>query len=228
MQALSPKLTFKTISTALLLSMVAFPISVIVFAVMYASDDRFWTVLWMVGVLPTIWAAAAILGIRDAVKRRSWRQLAGVVVLLAPTALLVHTIFTPRFAVHQLFTFRPLDLHLPINGAAFIQKFSVCAQTSPCTPHDAVTETKTFRLTRVPNGCCLLQVVNGHDGAHKVKTFRVVLNGKEVNLPSDDSLQIATVKLAHDNEVSVQLSGTTDAYIYIVVSYTGKKESPPA
>ena len=210
-------------STALLTSAVALPVSVIAFAVLYGNRDSFWSVLWLGAVLPAIWVAAAVLSIRDAVKRRSWRQIAGVVALLAPTGLLVNTMGSPRFAFHQLFTFRPLDLHLPTNGFVLMEKFMVCAQAQPCKSHDVVTETRTFSVKKVPEGCCSLAVFNGR-GKNKVDTFRVVLNGKEVKLQS----QKAAVDLSAENEISVQLSGAPDAYIYILVSYTGKKDTPPA
>jgi hypothetical protein len=228
MMAFRPKLSFNTMSTALLLSIVALPVSLIAFAVRYADYDSFWPVVWMGGVLPTIWVAAVILSIRDAVKRHSWRQIAGVVVLLIPTAILVIIMVSPRFVFHQLFTFRPVNLHLPTNNFILIQKFPVCAEGSSCTSGGTVTETKVFKLTKVPDGCCSLQVINGRGGKHKVEAFRVVLNGKEVNLPSGDSLQIASVRLGNDNEVNVQLSGSTDAYIFIVVRYSVTKTLPPA
>jgi hypothetical protein len=228
MMALHAKLSFTAMSTALLISIVALPVSVIAFAVLYANYEPFWATLWMLGVLPTIWVVASVLIIRDAVKRRSRPQIAGVIALLVPTVLLVNIMVSPRFAFHQLFTFRPLDLHIPANGLAFIQKFPVCAEGSPCASREAVTETRTFRLAKVPDGCCSLQVVNGRAGKHKVQAFRVILNGKEVNLPARDSQQITTVTLGNNNVVSVRLSGASDAYIYVVVWYMGRKGSPPA
>src|SRR6266481_4040116 len=140
------KARFRAMSTALFVSAVALPASVIAFAVLYANNDSFWAVVWLSAVLPAIWLGAGALGIRDAVRRRSWRQMAGVVALLAPTVLLVNTIGSTRFAFHQLFTFRPLDLHLPTNGFVLMEKFTVCAQAQPCKPHDVVTETRAFRV----------------------------------------------------------------------------------
>jgi hypothetical protein len=35
--------------------------------------------------------------------------------------------------------------------------------------------------------------------------------------------QIAEVKLGNENEVTVQLTGTADAYPYVAIHYTGKK-----
>jgi hypothetical protein len=221
MMVLHPKASFSGVSTALVISAVALPVSVIAFAILYGNSDSFWSVLWLGAVLPAIWVAATVLGIRDAVKRHSWRQIAGVVALLAPTGLLVNTMVSPRFAFHQLFTFRPLDLHLPSNGFVLMEKFMVCAQGQPCKSHS--TETRTFSVKKMPDGCCSLVVLNGR-GQNKVDSFRVVLNGKEIKLES----QKAAVDLSVENEISVQLSGAPDAYIYIVVSYTGKKDAPPA
>jgi len=59
-------------------------------------------------------------------------------------------------------------------------------------------------------------------GKHMVEQFRIVLNGKEVKLRTGAELQIAEVELRTENTISVQLSGAPDAYIYIVISYTGK------
>ncbi|HEY1528099.1 MAG TPA: hypothetical protein VGH51_17855 [Candidatus Angelobacter sp.] len=222
------KASFTTISTAILLSAAALLVSVIAFAVLYADSDSFWAVLWLGVILPIIWAAAIVLGIIDALKRRSWRQIAGVVALLAPTALLVNTMLSPRFAFHQLFTFRALDLNLPTNGFALIQKFTVCGQDAPCKPHSVVTDTRNFKLTKIPEGCCSLVVVNGRGDKHMVEAFRVALNGKEVRLPVGGPVQSAPVELSTDNEISVQMRGASDAYMYVLVSYTGKKRAPPS
>jgi hypothetical protein len=217
------KLNFTTISTSLLLSIVALPVSAIAFAISYLSDDPFWSVLWMLVVLPLIWAAVAALSIRDALKHRSWKQIGGSFLLLAPTVLFASLMLTPRFAFHQLFTFRPLDLHLPTEGFAFTHAFSVCPQETSCTPHSTVSETKTFRLTKVPDGCCMLMVTNGRRAKHQVEAVYIVLNGKEINLQSRGAVQIAEVSLSSDNEITVQLTGTADAYVVVDIHYTGKK-----
>jgi hypothetical protein len=226
--ALRPKLAFTTMSTALLLAILAFPASVIAFAASYADFQRLWPLLWMFVALPVLWLAAVVLGVRDSIKSRSWRQIAGIVALLAPTMLLFSLMLSPRFFLHQLFTFRPIDLGLPTHGYALFQKFSVCSQESLCTSPNTVIETKTIKLAKVPEGCCSLYVLNGQGKEHKVEAFHVLLNGKEVRLPPDDLPQIATVKLGNTDDVTVQLTGTADAFIYVIVSYTGKKESPPA
>src|SRR5271163_1794127 len=124
MMAVPRKLSFSTISTSFLLSVIALPVSLAAFASTYNTSDSFWSELWMMVVLPTIWAAVTVLLIRDAVKRRPWPQIAGGVFCLVPTVLLFVLMFTPRFWMHQLFTFRPVDfdLNLPPNGLAFIQK----------------------------------------------------------------------------------------------------------
>src|SRR6266481_4120126 len=141
--ALRPKLAFTAMPTALLLAVLALPVSVIAFAVSYADFEQFFPVVWMFVVLPVVWLAAAVLSIRDAIKWRSWQRIAGVVALLAPTVLLFNMMLSPRFFFHQLFTFRPLDLHLPTQGFALFQKFSVCTQESGCPSRNTVTETKT-------------------------------------------------------------------------------------
>jgi hypothetical protein len=212
---------FSTTSTALLISAVTLPVSVIAFAVLYANNDSFLSRLWLAIILPTIWLLAGVLSIIDAVKRHSWKQIAGVVVLLGPTVFLVNTALSPRFAFHQLFTFRPLDLHLPSNGFVLMKKFEVCAEGQSCKPDHVATTTLTFHVKKMPVGCCSLAVINGHDG-NKVDSFRVVLNGKEVRLEA----QKAAVYLNADNEISVQLTGSPESYVYIVVSYTGKKDAP--
>jgi hypothetical protein len=213
------KVRFAKISMALLLSVIALPVSVIAFAVLYANGDSFWAVLWLSVILPAIWLAAIALGIKDAVNRHSWRQTLGVVALLVPTALLVNTMFSPRFSLHQLFTFRPLDVQPPTTGVVLLEKFTVCGQLAHCKPHSVVTEARRFKLTKVPEGCCSLQVVNGRGGEHKVDEFRVALNGKDVNLPIGGALQIARVELSTENEINVRLSGGSDAYIYVFVWY---------
>ena len=212
-----------TISTSFLLSATALPISLAAFAFIYANSDSFWSVLWMVGVLPTICVAVIVLVVRDAVKSRPRSQIAGSVLLLTPTVLLLIVMFSPRFQMHQLFTFRPVDFypHFPPHGLAFFQKFSVCTPDASC----AANETKTFTLKRVPDGCCSLAVINGDRNAkHRAQGIRLILNGEEINLRSDGLVETASVKLGGENKVTVQLTGTGDAYIYVVIFYTGKKE----
>ncbi len=208
-------------STALFLAIIALPISAVAFAVLYANHDSFWAMCWL-DLLPVLWVAVAVLAIRDGLKRHSWRQLIGVAALLVPMALLDATANSNRFWLHQLFTFRPLELFPSPNPRGWFQEFTVCAQRASCTPHGTVTQTQTFRLDKVPARCCSVRVVNGMSGKHMVEQFRIVLNGKEVKLRTGAELQIAEVELRTENTISVQLSGAPDAYIYIVISYTGK------
>jgi hypothetical protein len=222
------KLDLSTISTSFLLSAIALPVSLAAFACIYTKRDSFWPQLWVVAILPTICVAVTVLLIRDAVKRRPWPQIAGSVFLLVPTVFLFILMFTPRFWMHQLFTFRPVDFdpHLPPNSLAFIQKFPICWPGTTCTPRIAVDETKTFTLRRVPDGFCSLEVINGSGGKHKVATFRIELNGEEINLHSNGLASSIPVRLGTQNNVSVHLTGTDDAFIYVVISYTGKKPQP--
>ena len=219
---------FAALPTALLLSIAALPISVIAFAALYENHDSFWAVVWFFALLPAIWLSAAVLCIIDAVRRRSWRQSAAVFTLLAPTALLVYTMNGPRFWEHQLFSFRPLAaISLPSSGVVFVDKFTVCPQGAVCTAVRAAMNTRTFKLGRFSEGCCLLRVQNGRSGRHEVKAFRIVLNGKQVRLPSGDP-RIALVVLNAENQLTVQIDGDPDAYIYVIVWATGKKGAPSA
>jgi hypothetical protein len=188
------KLSFSTISTSFLLSIIAFPVSLISFAFLYTHKDSFWSALWIVAALPAIWVSV--------------------------------TVLTPRSWMNQLFTFRPLDFRIPPNGLAFVQKFSVCAPGRACKASTTGTETKTFRPNRAPDGCCTLEVVNGSGKKYKAEVVHVFLNGEEVNLPSNACVQIAPTSLSRENKVTVQLTGTRDAFVYVVISYTGKKEEP--
>jgi hypothetical protein len=210
-------------STALLISAVALPVSVIAFAVVYVNHDSTGAGVWLMAGLPGIWLSAVVFGIRDAVRRHSWRQMAGVVVLLAPTVLLVNSMGSPRFWYHQLFTFRPLDLHLPTNGFVLMEKFTVREREQPCKSRGMVTKTHAFNIKKIPDGCCSLAVISDRSPDRRVGILRVVLNGQEVKLES----QRAAVNLNWENEISVQLSGAPDAYIYVLISYTGKM-SPPS
>jgi len=224
MTSSNPRPPFSATSTAFLISATALPVSVIAFAVLYAESDSFWPVVWLFAVLPGIWLAAVALSIRDAVRQRSWRQIMIVVVLLAPTALLANAAGSVRFAFHQLFTFRPLDLDLPTEGVIFMEKFAVCGHEQPCKAHEVATQTRAFSVRKIPDGCCLLVVVNGRGGKNKVDSFRVVLNGREVMLES----QRGAVDLSGKNEISVQLGGAPDAYVSVIILYSGKKNAPPA
>jgi len=220
-------------STALFLAIVALPFSVVAFAVLYANNDSFWAVCWLWLVLPIVWMAAAVLAIRDALMRRSGRQLIGVVALLVPMALLVTASRSNRFFLHQLFTFRLLEVSPLPKSRGWFQKFTVCPKEASCTSHDAVTQTRTFRLDKVPRGCCGLWVINGTSSKHMVEQVRVVLNGREVKLrevklPTGVAAQVADVDVSTENTIGVQLIGAPDAYVYVVVSYTGKSDAPPA
>jgi hypothetical protein len=97
------KVSFTRGSSALVLSIIAFPVSVVAFAVLYANNDAFWATAWLGGVVPIICVVAAALAIRDAVKRRSWREIVGVVALLTPSFVLAYSITSPRFLRHRLF-----------------------------------------------------------------------------------------------------------------------------
>lgn len=223
--ALRTKLSFTTISTALLLSTVAFPVSAIAFAVLYADNDSFWPNVWLGALLPAIWVAVAALVMRDAFKRRSRRQMVGVVALLVSMALLFGTSLSARFWEHQLFTFRPLRKEpLPPFTFSLVQRFDLCEQKTPCVPRRAVTESQSFKLAKVPDECCSLAVVNGKGGKYRVQSFRVFLNGNEIKMPTDNSPLIASVTLRTENEITVQLTGPPDAYIHLIYIYIGKKD----
>jgi hypothetical protein len=218
-----------SITTALLVSTVALPVSVISFLVLYANNDSFWAVLWLLAVLPTIWVAVAFLIIRDMVKRRSWRQAVAAVTLLVPTALLFGITFTPRFFSHQLFSsaapkHQPFTFYPPL---LFIQKFLVCAKESPCTPYRSVTRTATFFVTKLPEGCCFLQVLNGEDGKHEVGVFHVVLNGRRIDFPHGEPHPGAAVRLNTKNIISIEMQGTPDAYVWVMLSYSGHVDQKP-
>jgi hypothetical protein len=51
---------------------------------------------------------------------------------------------------------------------------------------------------------------------------------REVKLPRGVAAQVADVDLNTENTIGVQLIGTPDSYIYVVVSYIGKSDAPPA
>lgn len=211
------KFNFTSISTVLLLSIVALPVSVVAFTVIYVSSDPFWSWVWMGAVLPTIWAIVVIQGIVDVFRRRSRRQVVGALLLLAPTALLFAVMLSPRFWLHQLFTFRPLDLQPVKRPFTFLEKFSVCEQHADCTSRRTATETRNFNLTKIPDGCCFLRVVNG-PREHKAENIRVALNGQKIDVPLDQSVSpIVSVALRNENELSVQLTGTPDAYVYVAI-----------
>jgi len=220
-------------STALFLAIIALPCSVVAFAVLYSNNDSFWAMCWLWLVLPVLWVVVAVLAIRDALKRRSWRQLTGVVALLVPMALLVTASRSNRFLFHQLFTFRPLEQSPLPDPRGWFQEFRVCGEEASCTSHNVVTQTRTFRLDKVRNGCCSLWVINGTGGEHTVEQVHVVLNEKDVKLreaklSTGAAVEIGDVDLSTENTIGVHLIGTPGAYIYVVVFYSGKKDAPPA
>jgi hypothetical protein len=227
--AVPRNLNFGTISTSFLLSVIALPVSLAAFAFIYSNDDSFWSEIWMVGVLPTIWVSVSVLLARDAVKRRPWPQIAGSLLLVMPTVLLFILMSTARFSMHQLLTFRPVDFHphLQPHGLAFIQRFSVCTADASCAARSTARETKTFTLRRVPGGSCSLAVINGGGrDQHQVEAVRVILNGDEVSLRSNGRVQSAPVTLTSENTVTVELTGSNDAFVYVVIFYAGQSRQP--
>ncbi len=69
----------------------------------------------------------------------------------------------------------------------------------------------------MPDECCSLIVKSGSK-ENEVDSVKIILNGSEVKLEG----QRATVRLKGDNEINVHLSGGPDAFVYVVIAYTGK------
>jgi hypothetical protein len=215
MMGLRAKLSFTTISTALLLSVIALPVSVVAVVALYANRDSFWSICWLGFVLPIIWLAASVLAVRDALKRHSWRQMIVVAALLVPTALLLATSRSDRFFEHQLFSLKPLQSPTYHSPVVFWRKFLVCDKESPCSPNTAATVA--FTLGKVPDKCCTLLVVNGNGtGKSKVETFHVTVNGRPIAFTAGVSTRfLAAVDLNQKNTVSLELRGAPDAYVLV-------------
>ncbi len=205
------------ISTALVLSGLALLISVVAFCLLYRNNDLFLAVLWLSILLPAIWLIVGVLALMDAVRSHSWKQLAGVVALLAPTVLLMNVSLSPRFASHQLLSLQPLSFEAPSHGIVFAAKFAVCPDDKPCAVHGTNVESRAFHLKTMPDECCSLIVKSGSK-ENEVDSVKIILNGSEVKLEG----QRATVRLKGDNEINVHLSGGPDAFVYVVIAYTGK------
>ena len=215
MTALRARLSFTTISTALLLSIIALPVSVVAFVVLYVHNDSLWSVCWLGLVLPMTSLAAAILAIRDALKRRSWRQTALVAGFLVAAVLLLTAWQSKRFLQHQLFSIKPLEAPIDRSPIVFRRKFLVCDKKSPCSPDAAATVT--FRLEKVPDRCCSLLVMNGNgSGKGEVETFRVTVNGRPIAFAVDVATRfLAAVDLKQENTIAVELHGAPDAYVQV-------------
>jgi hypothetical protein len=212
-------------STGLLLSILALLVSITAFLVLYTNDDSFWAVLWLFALVPATIVVVIVLTIRDELKQRHWRQTISVVVLLGASAFLVSTASSLRFVLHQLFTFRPIDLHLPENGLVLLQKFTVCPQGQSCQPRSTSTETRSFKLKKIPDGCCSLYVINRRSDDNAVDAFRIVLNGNEVKLPVTSRPLVAPVDVRGENEITVQVSGASGAHIYVWIGVPRKNGS---
>src|ERR1700685_410430 len=126
--AAARKLNFTAISTSLLLSIVALPVSVIAFCVGHLPDIPVWSVFWMFLVLPVIWAFVVAFDIRDALKHHLWRQIGGSILLLAPTVLLAGFMLTPPFRLY-----RDPGPHFPAEGWVTVERFSSCPEETNCT-----------------------------------------------------------------------------------------------
>jgi len=209
------------ISTALVLALAALPISVFASATLYSNHDAFWPLAWNNAALPSVWIATAGLAIRDVLKRRSWRQTLGVVALLSATAVPFFAERSYRFWNHNLFSSSPSESLLRNdNRIIFLQKFRVCSASSDCRSPGPVNDTRTFRFAKPREGCCTLRVVNGQGekpAKHKVDAYSIELNGQKVQFLDAESSQISKVSLNAENTIRVQMSGPSDAYIYVVV-----------
>jgi hypothetical protein len=211
------KAQFARISTALLLSIIALPVSVIAFAVLYHNNDSFWAVIWLLIILPALWIATVALGVRDAFRRHSPKPLILVLALMVPTACLVTLTTTQRFFAHRLFSSSAPQRFTAYPPLLFMQKFQICDTKSGCDSLHTVNRTATFTLTKVP-ARCFLQVLNGTAGKHAVDVVHIGLNGRRVALDHTDSEYTAEVRLNTVNTVSVELSGPADAYVWLIVS----------
>jgi len=226
-----PTPRFTTISTALLIAIVALPVSAIAFAVLYANHDKFWAAVWLFAVLPGFWVAAGILVTRDAFKRRSWRQIASVIALLAATVVMVNATFSWRFWDHRLFSFTPLpdQRFASSSGAVFSERFPLCDDKSPCMPRTTVVHTRSFTLRKIPDGCCKVLVINGNgSGNHKVDVLRVALNGRPIDSPQGDSRltrAVADVALSKENAISIEMRGGPDSYAWVLVAYSNSNQT---
>lgn len=123
--ALDPKLSVTAMSTSLLISLVALPLTVIAFVVLYRNHDSLGAEIWLWAMLPTVWLVAAVLTIRDVVKRRGpWRQIAGIIALLVPTVVLFNVVNTYGFWGHELFSRHSSTTDMPTDrGIVFAEQF---------------------------------------------------------------------------------------------------------
>ena len=210
---------FTRLSTALLLSITALPVSVIAFAVLYYNNDSFWAVIWLLIILPALWIATVGLSVRDAFKRHSPKPLMLVLVLLVPTVGLVTLTTTQRFVRHRLFSSTTPQSFTFYPPLLFMQKFQMCDPKSRCEPHRTVSKTATFTLTRAP-AQCYIQVINGTAGKHTADAVHVTLNGRQIVFDHTDSEYTAKVRLNRINTLGIELSGPADAYIWLIVSHS--------
>jgi hypothetical protein len=116
--------------------------------------------------------------------------------------------------------------HFPAEGWVTVEQFSFCPEGRNCTPPGTMSETRIFGVTRkVPGPCCLLLVLSNNRGdKHRVEAFHIALNGQQVNLRSSvaNAIQIADVTLGTENKLTVQLTGTADAFLWVGIHYGAK------
>ncbi len=189
--------------------------------ILYETDDAFAAVVCLFVAAPVMMLAATILTIRDVAFRRSWRQTIAVVLLVVLGASLVKTATTPRFVLHQLFTFRSVDFRLPEPPFVFIERFAVCPEGQSCESGRTLTETRSFRLKKMPDRCCFLAVVSSRKNEEAVDSFQIILNGKEVELPprGRNGAPVTPVELSAENQISVQLRGAPGAHLLVYIFF---------
>jgi hypothetical protein len=206
----------KTISTALALSLLAFLPTVAAFASLYSIRELFWPSVWLFAVLPGLLCAVVIRGIREAFKQWN-RQLLVTAVMLGVNVSLIVIATTPRFAFHQLLTFRPLDVDSPTNTFLFVQQFAICSLGTPCEPSARVSRTQIFNTDQGHLKLHSIGVVNDHVNGTAADSYRVVLNGREVEFNALKNIATARVDLQLQNTISVELTGRPAAKITVWV-----------
>ena len=76
-----------------------------------------------------------------------------------------------------------------------------------------------FSLKSIPNGCCVLEVMNGVGRKDRaVSTYEVYLNGERVIKATASDFATAAVKLSNRNTLKVVLRGKPSASIMLMLA----------
>jgi hypothetical protein len=105
-----------------------------------------------------------------------------------------------------------------VEPTLYVNAFKACGSDDLCT------RTADFSLKSIPNGCCVLEVLNGGGSKDRqVSSYEIYLNGERVITPRNAEFASAAVKLSGENNLKVVLKGKQEAAIAVMFAYNPRQ-----